>query len=695
MKPYDLGLPVSWVLLIVLRATDVVTSTGFLVFLMAIAFAALGIVRSAVAVKPNQDPFRAASQWIALMLVVLVPVFFDPHTADIFNVTKYTMAVCGAAVLGALWLIRTVWLHRAERIDTPLRWPVLALLIWTLITALASTNIRVSMLGEYGSYEGFYLSAAFTVFTLAVFWSFEQTHIQNALSVLYCCGGGLVVLYGAMQLSDRVVHTHLDWISWGTGFTFFGSIWSTLGNPDHLGGFCATLLPIGIVLLMQARKWPSRILLAVVLIGSIAEILETAARGAWAAVLISLVLLTILIYRQAVRKVLVATAVAAAVGVLVILTGVFIASSSYARGKITSLFHVTHASTVTQRVELAKSAVNMANHSPIVGLGPDTFQIAFPRYQTARFVSLYGPDQLANGPHNVFAVYLAGEGYVGLLLWCAVLVAIALVSIRAWRSLRFGPCPTANEAPSDSCSRLLLAGIVSGLVAYVVEASFDPLQIGIAFLFWVLLGLLAVVGRDAGVPARLLRSARSVDASSETEQPPTGAVMNGVRSALGGRAPARRSRRRVQPSRVMATGSASIVLVVALGFLGVGASAPYRADKDFYTFLIEEQTAATLTIPAAKARAENGALAEIQAATPPKSPRQPKATTRHKRPAYRRYRAPRRVRTPPLKLPPENPWPCIVIVAAIIVFLILSDAWERSRPLPFPIPNSGHVSHKR
>jgi hypothetical protein len=89
------------------------------------------------------------------------------------------------------------------------------------------------------------------------------------------------------------------------------------------------------------------------------------------------------------------------------------------------------------------------------------------------------------------------------------------------------------------------------------------------------------------------------------------------------------------------------------------------------------------------------AFAEIQAATPPKSPRQPKATTRHKRPAYRHYRAPRRVRTPPLKLPPENPWPCIVIVAAIIVFLILANAWERSRPLGFPIPGSGHVTHRK
>jgi hypothetical protein len=89
------------------------------------------------------------------------------------------------------------------------------------------------------------------------------------------------------------------------------------------------------------------------------------------------------------------------------------------------------------------------------------------------------------------------------------------------------------------------------------------------------------------------------------------------------------------------------------------------------------------------------AFAEIQAAAPPKAPRQPKATTQRKRPTYHRYRAPRRIRTPPPKLPPENPWPFIGIVAAIIVFLILADAWERSRALRLPVPNSGHVTHRK
>ena len=89
------------------------------------------------------------------------------------------------------------------------------------------------------------------------------------------------------------------------------------------------------------------------------------------------------------------------------------------------------------------------------------------------------------------------------------------------------------------------------------------------------------------------------------------------------------------------------------------------------------------------------AFAEIQAAAPPKSPQQPKAAPKPKRPTYHRYRAPRRIGIPPPKPPPEDPWPFIIIVAAVIVFLILSDAWERSRPLRFPIPNSGHVTHRR
>jgi len=87
------------------------------------------------------------------------------------------------------------------------------------------------------------------------------------------------------------------------------------------------------------------------------------------------------------------------------------------------------------------------------------------------------------------------------------------------------------------------------------------------------------------------------------------------------------------------------------------------------------------------------ALAEVQAATPPKSPRQPKTTTNRKRQTYRRYRAPYQVRTPRPKPAPESPWPLVVMVAVIIAVLVSCDALQRNRPLP--IPNSAHVTHRR
>jgi hypothetical protein len=89
------------------------------------------------------------------------------------------------------------------------------------------------------------------------------------------------------------------------------------------------------------------------------------------------------------------------------------------------------------------------------------------------------------------------------------------------------------------------------------------------------------------------------------------------------------------------------------------------------------------------------AFVEIQAAAPPKALRQPKVMTRHKRPTYHRYRAPRRIGIPPPKPPPEDPWPFIVMVAVIIAALASCDALQRSRSMPLPIPNSVHVSHKR
>ena len=135
------------------------------------------------------------------------------------------------------------------------------------------------------------------------------------------------------------------------------------------------------------------------------------------------------------------------------------------------------------------------------GFGPDTFRTPFGSYQTAKFVRLFGPDQIANGPHNTFMNYLATEGFPGLLLFVGLLVMAGLRAIGTWRRLRHKELEgTLNDQQRGRESRLFLAGTVAALLAYLIQASFNVQQIGLSFCFWSLLGLLVVLSLDAGVP---------------------------------------------------------------------------------------------------------------------------------------------------------------------------------------------------
>src|SRR5439155_12417774 len=215
-----------------------------------------------------------------------------------------------------------------------------------------------------------------------------------------------------------------------------------------------------------------------------------------------------------------ATAIVLVIGVLG--AAVFVGHRLNLREQLGSAFKFGSNSTAVQRVELWKSAVKVAEHHPILGTGPDTFRIKFPTYQTRKFVALYGPDQLANGPHNTFFNYLATEGFPGLFAFLAVLLFAAMRGVGAWRRFRRRERLGGDDAGPARQRRILLSGIMAAVVAYVLQASFNVRQIGLTASFWLLLGLLGVLALGAGVPDtlrpdRLVRVGSGAEAETEAE----------------------------------------------------------------------------------------------------------------------------------------------------------------------------------
>lgn len=582
------ALGVLWAVVLVLAARGVVDNIAMVGYLFAISAAAVWVARAVQISATGDDGWRTSRTALLLVLFVAMPAVFDPETFEIFSIVRYALLAVAAFALLGLWAIGAVRHRRPPRWRNGLRWPVIFLVAWTAVTTVTSVNPRFSALGAYEAYDGLYVTLAFAVVLFVIADTLRISDLKTALGVLYLGGGGLVVLYGMVQLHDLVLGGgNWDWVPWrgGEGVT---AISANLGNANHVGGFLAMMFPIGLVLLVLARSRWARALIGVAGAAIVVELVHTASRGAWLAALSASVAVVVLLAGEARRHPGLFAAVALAYVAVAVVSVLAFGSTGSLQDKLNpDDLSATEATSTNQRVELWRAAVKMANDRPIVGVGPDAFGPRFYAYQSAEWTERYGTLAFANGAHNIFFNQLANQGYPGLTALVAVMGSAAALGAVTWRSLRrherYGagrrmrPEEDADLRRRAREGRLAVTAIGGGLLAYVVQATFNIQRIALSFVFWALLGLLCVAARAVGATLPGLRRWRRTgpepvpvarDAWSLDDPPPP----------RGGR----------WKSEAMSTVDQffvyGVAFLVILGLVGIGgmAAAPWRADRAFH-----------------------------------------------------------------------------------------------------------------
>ncbi|MGH9105246.1 MAG: O-antigen ligase family protein, partial [Acidimicrobiales bacterium] len=482
----------AWVLMLALWAGGA-TKGSFAVFLATLLCAALATGALAASAAKGKEGLRGARAGVLVVLAAAVPVIFDPHTGDVFNLPKYTIVVIGALVLAGLWAIAAAHNRAVPHWRNGLQWVVAAIIIWTLVSALAAMDVHVGLLGNYGSYDGFYSAASFAMVMMAAAEAFDVDDVRRALAALAFAGGTVVVVYGLIQLHDSEVGgAKWDFIKWHLG-SFSQQVFSTFGNPNHLAGYLAMLLPVVLVVGLRSRRWFLRGAAVLLALALATELLRSSARGAWVAAIAALVVLALMLAPELRRRPFLSSGSAVAV-VAAAAIGMAFGGSRFLSHSLSTLFQSGGHTSVEQRFQIWSAAAHMAVNHPIVGIGPDNFALVYPHYQSASWVAGLGPNFLVNGAHDIFMNVLADQGFVGLVLFLALLAYIGARSVGAWRRLRSLELTETGESESDDITqraqahRALVAATTASITAYVVKAAFNVQQVGLSFTFWLLVG---------------------------------------------------------------------------------------------------------------------------------------------------------------------------------------------------------------
>ena len=207
-------------------------------------------------------------------------------------------------------------------------------------------------------------------------------------------------------------------------------IYSTLENPNLLGGFLLPVLPLALVALLRWRSLPQRLFaLAALVLGLVALVL-TYSRGAWMGMVASLALLALLLALRFTRHwppfwrrtLPVLLLVGGAVVLVVLVTQV-----EPLRVRVMSLVAGREDSSNNFRINVWTAALAMIQDRPWLGIGPGNtaFNLIYPLYQQPKFNAL--------SAYSIPLELLVEAGIPGLLAGLAVLVTAVRTGLAAGR----------------------------------------------------------------------------------------------------------------------------------------------------------------------------------------------------------------------------------------------------------------------
>lgn len=264
----------------------------------------------------------------------------------------------------------------------------------------------------------------------------------------------------------------------------------TLGNRNFVAHLAAIGLPSLLYVTLVARSWLTSIFGALLLSVSAAALVMSRTRAAWLALIVTgVVLLAAAIWRRRLvfvgrsgaRAVLVAVFAAAAVGAAILLPNDL-------NWRSDSPYLETAAGVVNYREGSGRgrliqyrNSVRLAEASPLVGVGPGNWSVAYPEVATRRDPSLDDSGMTANPwPSSDWVAYLSERG---LPAFAALVLAFLMMGLGALHRV------ARARTPAGALRALALAGTVS---ITVLVGCFDAvLLLGPPSLIaWALIGAL-------------------------------------------------------------------------------------------------------------------------------------------------------------------------------------------------------------
>lgn len=412
---------------------------------------------------------------LPLTLLNLTGLGLDQYAFDPFDTAK--MFVFRTLLLLALGIwMWSLCMNGGIIRRTKFDWWVLGFVGWAALTTALSVHPATSLFGKYTRYEGL---ATYCGYGVLFFLSVQVLNTEGrvrSIARAICVSGLLVGLYGVMQATG---HDPSQWaaLPFDKGMAF-----STLGNPDLLGGYIIFPLVINVAMALSEVRIGWKLFHWIATFVVSACWILTFVRGSWVGGVVGLGFLTVVVLRQRRSLHLLDK-------VFLGLTGggvVVVAAATMRSGvgvtnvlsRALSAFAFTQGS-AGSRLQIWGSALQAIWHRPLFGWGPDTFRFAFGPYRTVEYVAHNGFSVTADNAHNYVLQLATTLGVPGALLVYGIFVAALWSGGRGYFS-----------GPQDTADGLLRGGLLAASVGFLVYLVFGLSVVSSTSILWLTVAIL-------------------------------------------------------------------------------------------------------------------------------------------------------------------------------------------------------------
>ncbi|MCS5697960.1 IctB family putative bicarbonate transporter [Cyanobium sp. FGCU-52] len=333
-----------------------------------------------------------------------------------------SLLIAASGLLWVVWALRTP----PGRIGTINGW----LLVVLGVAVLASGFSPVPMAAFKGllklvSYLGVYALMRQLLATSPLWW--------DRLVAALMAGELLTAVIGIRQLYEDT-NALARWSDANSVARGTVRIYSTLENPNLLGGFLLPVLPIALVAVVRWRHPARRLFaLACLVLGLIALVL-TYSRGAWMGMVASLAVLALLLVLRATRSWPPLWRRLLPLGLLLggaLVLTILVTQVEALQVRVLSLLAGREDSSNNFRMNVWTSALEMVQDRPWLGIGPGNtaFNLIYPLYQQPKFNAL--------STYSIPLEWLVEAGVPGLIAG----VGLFLASVRSGLARRLGDGP--------------------------------------------------------------------------------------------------------------------------------------------------------------------------------------------------------------------------------------------------------------